>query len=799
MKYKAKLLTAVLCVLLALCCGCQQTPAETTAPTAETTHPTTAPTEPPAQDVYAEAVEKLNATENLLLRVSGSYTIEVGGESFTSQTSQVITHLGFNTDSPRSSLKENSTHGEKNISISEICADGKLYTTIDGVKFITQPEEGADPLDMYMPAVLLDGALYESVTLENGVLTFSQPTALESWIAPEEAELIEASGTAAMDANRMLTEATYDAVYQYGPSKITEHYKLTYGTPNTTEIAVPEDTSEYITSNAASAVSLYTRALGYLAQSSSISSTVLDCTISQAAGVVGSEQVYADIYRVDDAPMYRVKQSGSQGSTKYEVNEIFRDGVYTASTDGSEPEANPAVTAQIMDYALMELLWENCVTEECFADVTLTDTGTLYLLEADCTEELAKDIKDEICYELFQNVLALDDLASEYKLQHIRFYFSIDKYTGLPVAMGLHYEGKHIIEGKGYTLSRQYDKTFEAPSQSAYKNITEEDLPETEPENKATPLLYHVTGTNGQEMWLFGTIHVGDARTAYLPQALYDAFDGSDALAIECDTDAFYEKVDEDERLQNLVSMSYYYMATTAEDHIDTPELYDHAVQLMKATGNYYYNTEQQKLSLWSSSIDNFYLAQGRQLSSDKGAESRLTKRAEEKNIPIWEVESTLFQIQMMTGYSEKLQEFLLYSSVASNGQESWEGTWELYEKWCAGDEAALIEYLTDEDAWELAEEDFDLEALSGEELDRAKDIISRLDEINAELATIQAEYNTAMEGDRNAGMLDVAKGYLESGDVVFYAVGLAHLLAEDGLVNTLRDAGYTVELVTYA
>lgn len=46
--------------------------------------------------------------------------------------------------------------------------------------------------------------------------------------------------------------------------------------------------------------------------------------------------------------------------------------------------------------------------------------------------------------------------------------------------------------------------------------------------------------------------------------------------------------------------------------------------------------------------------------------------------------------------------------------------------------------------------------------------------------------------------MLETAKEYLESGDVVFYAVGLAHLLAEDGLVNTLREAEYTVESVNY-
>ena len=54
------------------------------------------------------------------------------------------------------------------------------------------------------------------------------------------------------------------------------------------------------------------------------------------------------------------------------------------------------------------------------------------------------------------------------------------------------------------------------------------------------------------------------------------------------------------------------------------------------------------------------------------------------------------------------------------------------------------------------------------------------------------------MEIDRNDGMLEAAIEYLESGETVFYAVGLAHLLAEDGLVNTLRDAGYTVELVPY-
>ena len=60
-------------------------------------------------------------------------------------------------------------------------------------------------------------------------------------------------------------------------------------------------------------------------------------------------------------------------------------------------------------------------------------------------------------------------------------------------------------------------------------------------------------------------------------------------------------------------------------------------------------------------------------------------------------------------------------------------------------------------------------------------------------------EYDKTMSHDRTEIMLDVAIDYLEGDKVVFYAVGLAHLLEKDtGLVEALRNAGYTVELVVY-
>jgi uncharacterized protein YbaP (TraB family) len=52
------------------------------------------------------------------------------------------------------------------------------------------------------------------------------------------------------------------------------------------------------------------------------------------------------------------------------------------------------------------------------------------------------------------------------------------------------------------------------------------------------------------------------------------------------------------------------------------------------------------------------------------------------------------------------------------------------------------------------------------------------------------------MEVERNANMVEKAREYLQSGKTVFCAVGLAHLLGEGGMVEALREAGYTVTLI---
>ena len=154
-------------------------------------------------------------------------------------------------------------------------------------------------------------------------------------------------------------------------------------------------------------------------------------------------------------------------------------------------------------------------------------------------------------------------------------------------------------------------------------------------------------------MWLLGTIHVGDVRTGFLPQELYDAFAASDALALEVDNEAFDKKLEEDSTLAEKVSKALYYSnGETLEENLD-PELYAQLVKYMKASGNYSLNALYAKPYLWENGISDFFMQQGHQLHSELGVEERLTKLAKEQEKPIWEIESSLDQLKMLTGWSD--------------------------------------------------------------------------------------------------------------------------------------------------
>ena len=799
-----RLLALVLCAALLLSmAGCTTGPAQATLPAtapATETAAVTAPAEPQAAELYLQAETELNSRKDLTMELLVTTLTTVDGDEFSEQSFQTMTYKNTGTENAVVMLEEDlafSVHSEQNASdeapettaYSEIWYQDAVYAELQGTYRFSSPLDAEAAAQRYIPRTLLNADLYGSITLENTeegtLLSFAQPAGAEAWAMPGDARFVEASGTARINDQGILEEMTYSLRYTYGPSEVS--VEVTSAPWDTLRMVTPPASPEsYAPVACLDALRMSVTVPALAAQADSVTTSALESMFCEAAAVMRNQSTVLNLHgrREEtgakvETEVYFMDYSTGQ-SQQYDLEETFLDGKLTVVEDGGLPTTQGGITWNDMRAYTAGVILNGMLDVAYWQDVTMEDLGSVCLLEYKLNESFGNNAQNGICDMLLGDPGFLMDLASDYRTVDVNGYLSVDKYTGLPVAAGYYYEGVHTIEGDDYGLTFQFDQSIEAPGRGAYQEITGQVLPEEEPEQKAAPLFYHVTGEEGQEMWLLGTIHVGDERTAYLPEEIYNAFAASDALALECNTEAFEERLEEDEALAQQVSNLYFYAGglSSIKGLMDEEE-YARALKLLKAVGGYNMNMTYAKPYVWSNTIDQFYLRQGFLLHNNQGVEERLMDWAEELDKPIREVESSLFQIQMLTGFTNDLQLLMLRESMQTPAEEYNAETLNLYEMWCAGDEAALRKELSDE----VIPEELTEEELA--EYEENKHLIE--------------EYNQAMSYDRNDGMLAKAVEYLESGDVVFYAVGLAHLLNNvNGLVDTLRDAGYTVELVTY-
>ncbi len=779
-----RFLVFLLCVILMLCaCDGNKDPIPTTVP------PTTTEPAPDAAAIYTEAAQALSAIQDLTLRVTTQQTMTVAGITYQDSTLQTICFSNYGTDAMTATMEENTSYSSFWAEYDEVFVNDTVYifsrNAHDDYTFFSGDMTADEYTARLIPPVLLDATLYANASIDGKIITFTDAIAPESWTNLDETALEQASGKVMLNDEGRIIRYDYEISYHYGPADF--HVTTSVIVDTKTKVApATAPTEEYTHLEFPDVARILDIAMGRISQSNNLSTTLNGTLLCEAAGVLMSSQVVTHTYGhanqfmgIMDMGVSLTTQKGTE--TGNQIHH-YQDGTYTISIDGDEQEkylgTDPDDFRRFIEKTIGS--WNLYISASTAAQGA--NLGGIYYVALDLSEDWALAQCDYLNKELFDDENLLDSYATAYETDLSNALIAIDSITGFPTAISTVYNGIHTIQGSPFMLTYQHDYTFQLASQSAYEAITGEPLPMKEPAQKASPLFYHVTGENGEEMWLFGTIHVGDNRTSFLPQEIYDAFDSADALAVEFNIENFYHIMETDEEIQKLAAEAYYYTdGTTAEDHIETPEVYDYAMKLLKATGNFNAATPFMKPSLWSSAIENTYLRMGYRLSSDLGMDNLLMERAREQEKEILDVESGLEQLQMLGGFSDALQEYMLMGTLSGTAVQYQEDVLELFEMWCEGDEQKLIAYLNEEK--ELP----DTSTLTEEELAQ----------YNKELALME-EYNEAMSSSRNVDMVDVAIGYLESDKVVFYAVGLAHLLAEDGLVNALRDAGYTVELVTF-
>ena len=294
--------------------------------------------------------------------------------------------------------------------------------------------------------------------------------------------------------------------------------------------------------------------------------------------------------------------------------------------------------------------------------------------------------------------------------------------------------------------------------------VNEPETPEhTRVEGRAGEALIWQVSSETATVYLVGTIHVGLENLYPMQQVLLDAFYRSDALAVELDTVSFERNFQDQMR---MVEMMVFDDGTTVEDHVsaetfemlelrlaDMSALERHAVSVMRV-GAIAMTLMQVQLDEWGfmdvPGVDHFFL----DLAHEIGKE-------------IIEVETMEFQIGLIVGFSSALQELQLREVLETPAEEALELMNTMFNLWLTGDAEGLRELL-DESNREFANEEPEL----------------------------FEEYNTAMMLNRDIAMTELVIEMLSGNQTIFFAVGAAHIVGENGVIEQLEAQGWTVTRV---
>ena len=288
-------------------------------------------------------------------------------------------------------------------------------------------------------------------------------------------------------------------------------------------------------------------------------------------------------------------------------------------------------------------------------------------------------------------------------------------------------------------------------------------------------LLWKAEG-NGNTLYLLGSIHTDRSNLYPFHKQLRDIITGSELAAFELDFNS-QEGIDE------FTAMQVYSDGATLKDHID-PELYQEVVEALAPLGM----PEEQVAQFKPWALANSFTALSMldETSSDNAMaiDLYINSKASNAGIPIEGVETYAFQGSIFDNLSDEYQENYLAMTLSMYlGMDAAEG---LSEEEKAEYEAALKEQDEAVDRWMEQWKTRDTEAFAN---DYPKDVIqsNTTDELNSKL----------FEG-RDPNMIAWADRYLkqEGAHTGLMTVGAGHMIGKTGVVQGLKDLGYTVEVM---
>jgi len=256
-------------------------------------------------------------------------------------------------------------------------------------------------------------------------------------------------------------------------------------------------------------------------------------------------------------------------------------------------------------------------------------------------------------------------------------------------------------------------------------------------------------GTN--KLYLLGSIHLVRPDFYPLPAEMEKAFQNSDVLVLEVDETKSAPGAME----KMMVSQGMYSGGDTLTNHISKK-----SEKYLTEYLNTHAGTNLLSMRPWLAGMM-IPLLEMRRLGFDpeQGIDRHFLNEAVSTGKATDEVESAEFQMKLISGLSDELQDKLLLASLLEIADID-KDLAEMVKSWKSGS------------AEEVAE------------------VVTKDERQHPELK----EFSEKLLYERNPGMASKIEGYLKTGKTHFVVVGSAHLVGDRGLIKILKDRHYTVE-----
>ena len=298
-------------------------------------------------------------------------------------------------------------------------------------------------------------------------------------------------------------------------------------------------------------------------------------------------------------------------------------------------------------------------------------------------------------------------------------------------------------------------------------------------------LLWKADNGAGNTLYLLGSIHTDVNNTYPFHKQLRDIILNADQVSFELD-------FNDQAQIAEFAAMQVYSDGTTLADHV-SPELYQATVKVAAQLGMDEQAIAQYKAWALATSFQSLATVDETTSSNAMAIDLYVNAKAANAGIPIDAVETYAFQGGIFDGLSPEYQEtylaggLLMMLDVDTMDQETRD---------------ALVAVLGEE-ALEPATQDYiqaQLDQISAMmETWKARDP-EAFDEVYDKDAILASddELNAKLFLDRDPGMIRYAADYLsqEGSHTGLMVVGAGHMVGDTGIVQGLKDLGYTVEVV---